>query len=573
MKLTLYPNKAIEMKIKRDTIIVIIMLAIVTGVAHFLHFNSLGLYEDDYSLVTTTMEKTWPDFLELIKKTIFTFFQGRVVGFLILYTVSFIGGHFVGLKLIYIIAYLFVLTNNILFYFFARSIWNQPTFAVFSTLAFTLFPADTTRAYLTHIHVSPAFTFLLLAFLCYFTEKKILSYIFAAACLMCYETVFPLFITAPLFKNKWTKEVIVKFFKHLLVIGLILGCTVIIRKMVGESRVTDLDIASTISTSISQTIVGPYISLWMFIFRPLETLPLVEGKLALAVGVFLIGLTWIFFTLRLGQTQENRSYATFRKLSILGMTVLLLAYPLTLTRLAVSIKGRDSRVHTAAAVGAAIVVGLVLYLIVDILRNIKLKNVGITVIAAFFSMLIAFGLTVQYDNLISWKYQQAFWYDVVQQAPDLNEGTVILVEAPHLSWGKQLNPFDWSLPSVLTQLFNFPPEWNWYSRPQLYKLNPQWQDTIGADGKLQLNNDSGLVFFYYTWEPSRLLETEKAILLREKDGKLVRQTEPLIVGDRTVQFKPLSAPTIQEFPRGILYNYLIKPSRDTSINYLKSLYN
>jgi len=558
-----------KLKIKNESIIVILMLAIVTWIAHFQHFNELGLYEDDYNVIMSTMEMQFPEFSALIKKTVLTFFQGRVVGFLILYSTAFISGHFIGLKLMYLFVYAFALTNNILFYFFAKRIWDQRSFVVFSTLAFTLFPADTTRAYLTHIHVLPAFTFLLIAFLCYFADKKILSYIFAAASLLCYETIFPLFITAPLFNNQWRKELLGKFLKHIAVIVGIFSGAAIIRKFVGESRVSDLDILGTISFSINQMITGPRISLWMFIYRPMETIKLLEGKLLIVILVIFIALTWVFFKLKLGQTQNNRSWSLFRKLSILGMTLLLLAYPLTLTRFATSIKGRDSRVHTAAALGAAIVVGLICYLIVDILRNNRLKNVGLTILALFFALLIAFGLTVQYDNLISWKQQQAFWSDVIKEAPDLNEGTVILVDAPDLAWGKQLNPFDWSLPSILTQLYNFPPEWNWHKRPELYKLKPRtWKETIGPDGKLKLNNDSGLVFFYYTWEPTRSLDTNQVILLQQKDGRIVRQTDPITIGNRQFQFKPRTEPTVQSFSKGLLYDYLIQSSQDSSSKYI-----
>ncbi len=552
--------------LKNQSLIVIFLLTIITWIAHFWHFETLGLYADDYNYIVEPMRITFPEFSNLIKTTFSTFSQGRVIGFSLLYLSAFLAGHLGGLKLLYIIAYMFALINNLLFYIFLKCIWNQPFFVLFGTLAFTLFPADTTRAFLTHIHILPAYTFLLLAFLCYFCRREGLSYIFITASLMCYETIFLLFITAPFLKTQWGKNSIEKLIKHALILVFIFIAALIIRKITGESRVNELDILTTLSISIRQTFIGPFISLAMFFYAPFQTLKNLKGELLVFVTLILLVLIW--FLSKLNRCTENESFLLIKKLSLEGTILLFLAYPLTLTVPATEISGRGSRVHTAAALGASILVGLACYLLVNLANNYQLKNLALAILAGLFALLVGFGLTVQYDNQISWQYQQAFWTDVIRLAPDLTDEAVILVDAPNLPWGKQLSPFDWSMPSILPQIYNFPVSWKF--APKLYKLSAKWQDKIGADGKLKLDNEHGLLYFYYPWESKRSLKTNGAILLQEKEGKLIRRNEPIIVGNKEFQFKQISASTVQSLSQGVLYPYLIKPSRDTSINYFQS---
>jgi hypothetical protein len=218
-------------------------------------------------------------------------------------------------------------------------------------------------------------------------------------------------------------------------------------------------------------------------------------------------------------------------------------------------------------VGASILGGILGYLIVYLANSYRQKNLAALLLATYFSLLIGFGIIVQQQNKLSWKYQQAFWADVIQLAPDLNDGQVILVDAPSLPWGSQLYPFAWSMPSVVGQLYQFP--WQWKNVPKLYKLNPDWQQKIAANGEMALNNENGLLSYYYPWESARQVKTSEIILLQEKDGKLVRTTTPIVVGTKKLSFKPLANSTLDSFEKGYLYDYLITPKNQKSVNYFQ----
>lgn len=559
--MTLLNNKSLK-------ITTFLTIALITWIAHFWYFNHLGLYEDDYAFIGNILTMDFSRFVDSVKNMNLAFFQGRVVGFNILFFSAYFAGKLGGLPLIYISAYLLALTNNILFYLFLQRLWNQPIFVLTGTLAFTLFPADNTRAFLTHIHILPAITFLLLAFLSYLNDKKIWSYLLITASFLSYETCFLLFITAPFLTKKPQSEIFKELIKHLFILGTIFLVVLILRKLTGDGRVGDLDIATAISTPIRQIITGPFVCLGTFVYRPWQTLHNLRGELLIFVPLSLLMLLWLFLqNSRFSGLDSGENWPIIKQLSLLGISLLFLAYPLTFTVPATLISGRDSRVHAAAVVGASILGGILGYLIVYLANSYRQKNLAALLLATYFSLLIGFGIIVQQQNKLSWKYQQAFWADVIQLAPDLSDGQVILVDAPSLPWGSQLYPFAWSMPSVVGQLYQFP--WQWKNVPKLYKLNPDWQLKIAANGEIALNNDNGLLFFYYPWEPARQVKTSEIILLQEKDGKLVRTTTPIVAGAKKFSFKPLTNSTIDSFDKGYLYDYLIAPNNKKSVNYFQ----
>jgi len=131
--MTLLNNKSLK-------ITTFLTIALITWIAHFWYFNHLGLYEDDYAFIGNILTMDFSRFVDSVKNMNLAFFQGRVVGFNILFFSAYFAGKLGGLPLIYISAYLLALTNNILFYLFLQRLWNQPIFVLTGTLAFTLFP-------------------------------------------------------------------------------------------------------------------------------------------------------------------------------------------------------------------------------------------------------------------------------------------------------------------------------------------------------------------------------------------------------------------------------------------------
>lgn len=214
--------KFIRLK-NQDSVKIFFLLALTTWTAHFWHSASFGLYADDYKFIAQPMGMTVAELWELILKTNLTFEQGRPVGFTIAYLLAFIGSKIAGLNAVYFILYVIVTINAFLFYTLLKRLFNQPFFTVTGVLAYCLFPADTTQAFLTHLVIQPSLGFLFLASHSYLSGNRNLSYLLILGSLLSYETVFPLFLAVPLMKKKWDSKRIRELCTHALVLaGMIL---------------------------------------------------------------------------------------------------------------------------------------------------------------------------------------------------------------------------------------------------------------------------------------------------------------------------------------------------------------
>ncbi|HEY9701017.1 MAG TPA: hypothetical protein V6C58_01130, partial [Allocoleopsis sp.] len=482
----------------------ILFFAIITFIAHFWHFPNLGLYEDDYFLISQPMTMNLKDFADFMSWHILNFnvTEGRPLLYLIEFSLGWIG-HLIGdFQPLYLINYLVIFTDAILCYFFLKSLWNQPIFVFSGTLAFILYPADTNHAYLTNVCIYTAIALLLSAFLTYIYNLKLLSYLLIFASLFCYETVFPLFIIAPLLKNTWDKNIFKSLGKHTIILVLMLLTVFVARKLTGEARISNLDTLTLILTPLKQMAIGPVVSMSMFIYRPWQTLLHLNSELIIFIIVAFIGIFFGLYQLTINpeladqQINNNDNYPIIKKLACLGLTLLILSYPLFFTRSAMAINGRDSRVHTTAVIGASLLIGLIVYLLVNFTKNYRFtQQLTQGSLAIFFALLLGFGLTVQQANELTWKYQQSFWTDIIKLCPDLQPETIILVDAP-LKIGEHLHSFiQWGTPLTLRQIYHFPdswaqlekmpvmndkPRWFYWRKytfyPKVYRLNANWTD-------------------------------------------------------------------------------------------------
>ncbi len=567
-------------------IIIFLAIAVVTFIAHFWHLRSFGLYEDDYIFIAPFLDITGQELWEKVWWTNLHFQQGHPLGFSFAYILSFIGAKIGGLQAIYYIAYLVVFGNAFIFYLLTKQIYNQPIFGVTAAFAYALYPADTTQAFLTHsLYLQVSLTLFLIASITYFKQKYIWSYLLIFLSLLTYESPFLIFLAVPLFRIQWNSRLLIKIFRHSLILAIMIIITVIIRKIVGEDRVTNLDFLTMIQTPFMQMAKGPFISMAMFFYRPFETLIVAkENKdLMMAIITCFLGLTWLFLTkLKFAYTDLPSDYAhgfsnldeqinipdqlrPLPRIAITSLGMLILSYPLTFTVPATEISGRASRVHLGAIFGSTLLFACLCTVFFYYARKYRLKNLFSILLAFYFSLLVGFGLTVQKDNQLAWQYQKAFWRDVVFNLfPDMTDGTVIMIEPNVLPWGKQLHPFNMLMWVVIQNIFKFPSSWKY--PPQLIKLeDPNYQQKIlTAKQFFQLNKE---ILGAGYWD-NRIVSSPNIIFLEKKDDQLVRRSEPLIINGQEFPLKKKSSSTLANYPRRPLYNLLIESPLDRNINYL-----
>jgi hypothetical protein len=560
------------------------ILAIAIAIAHFWHVADFGLYADDYARVGKVMSMTAEEIARKLLSLVFLESgQGRPLHDSLIFLLALLGDKLGGLVAIYSISYSIVLVNSLLFYKLLKLLFDQEVFALTGALAFALFPADTTKTWLTSsFGLQPSLTFLLLAFYCYLTQRKKISYLIIFGSLIAYETVFPVFLAAPLLSQQRDRKWLHQLARHALIMGILLIGVVALRKLAGDNRVSELEFVPLVRHILFNSLVGPLTSIAMFFYRPLQTLLSLKGELLLFVPLCFAGLAWMLSKTK-SEQWDNPNYITTAfdskvltvkvsaflkspiKLAWASAIALVLAYPFTLTLSALDIDGEQSRVHLAAVIGGSLLCACICSAIVSIAKTYQYKNVAIAIVSTFFALLIGFGLLVQQDYRTSWQYQQAFWQDLVRLCPDLNDQTEILVEPTKLKTLKYRTAVDWSTALVLEQIYNFPQYWS--SPPTVHLLRTDWRKHIVANNNNFKLNESTIASSkaHYRY---RRVNSSQIIFLETNSGKLTRRTQPLIVGGRAFSLKEKVSKRLPSLDKGHLYDPLIGEADNNSIEYL-----
>ncbi|MFH0985334.1 MAG: hypothetical protein V1882_07335 [Candidatus Omnitrophota bacterium] len=535
------------------------------------------MYEDDLYKITPALGISGFDLWKLI---LGSGWEGRPLQDSLIYLISFFGIRLGGLHLVYVLGYLIVTANAFLFFTFLKRLSNENIFALTGALAFCLFPADTTHAFLTHsLGLQPSLAFLLGAFLCYLSGEKMASYGVILGSLFCYETMIPVFLVAPLLTKNWDPKKVRELGRHAFILGSMLVCAFVIRRFfAGEGRCVQLSFLEGLLLSTEHMLKGPVVCLLMFLYRSTEIIFTFHANMIMPVSLCFAGFAWLLF-------QQNREPAgagnkkgaissperclSLGRLAWIGVAMLVLAYPITFTTNVTDIaSGRESRVHAAAVVGASILCACFCSRFFLIANAYRRKGIAALSLAVFFASLVGFGLTVQKDYATSWQYQRAFWTDVIALCPDMTEGTIILVESHPLKNPQQIRAhFVCVYPSLLESIYQFPN--NWENVPRVYALKLRWQEKVvsGEDSFLL----SKMVLFWQPFPGQRsdgMIHSTSAILLGSRNGRLTRRTEPLIINGHEFRLKEKPVMTSPPFPKGPLYRYLIKDLGEKPVDYL-----
>ncbi len=549
--------------------VVVLLLAATVWASRYWHCAEFGLYEDDFARVLDAMESTGSGLLHGIWTMISHFEgQGRPLHPSFIYLFSFLGNKLAGLDGIYWVAYLIVALNAVLVYTLLKRVFRRQLFAFTGALAYCVFPADTTQAYLTlAFGGQPSITFFLLASHAYLSRRRILSYPLILGSLVCYETVFPVFLAVPLLEKKWDRRLARRMIRHGAVMAVMIGAAALARKMTGEGFVAALHWHTVLTRPFRQMLVGPVTSLWMFFYRPAqmfrENLDQYWEVLCLALLAFAAVLYLLRLPVRLRESAPpnrpgkpkalRRAAATNRRLArlaIAGLAMLALAYPLTFTVPAGIIDGRDTRVHMAAALGASLLWACLSTAVICYTRFSRAKHPARWVLAALLAGLLGFGWTVQRDYRVSWRYQQSFFSDLLRLCPDLQDGTVILVEESGLRNTRQISSWGWCLPYLLRYAFRFPGDWE--TPPLVYALQGNWTGVVKITGNLlEAVNLKG-------WFLEKI-PNPKFILLEADHGRLVRHPNPLVIDGKPYPLQEPAVPTLSRFEHRVLYDYILPP--------------
>ena len=553
--------------------------------AHFWMSGSFGLYEDDFTYIPSSIAASAPGLLRGVGGHLMGLegharpLQGAMIMLL-----SSAGWHAGGLDGIYKIAFLMLSVNAILFYVLLRRLGGS-LFAVLGGIAFVLYPADTTHAYLTHaLGLQPSLSFLLLALHAFLSRRKVLAYALVIATLLTYETTFTVFLVAPLLLVPWDRKMVRSLGQHLLVMAAILGSDYVLRMIVGESRVTGLSLRETFWIPMRQMAVGPLVGFGAYFYKAGKLLLHLDLSLGLAAAGGALGIALLLWGLDSRQTYEDLTFRisalpdAFRrmpqakllhtrgvmpaskalvarslKLAGIGLLMLILAYPLTLTTNPIALVGRGTRVHFAGVVGAGVLWASLGELLLGVTRTYRLVGPARLVLAILFGLSLSYDLTVQLDYVRAWDLERTFWKDVVSMAPDIEDGTIVLVGGTALSEPLQIGANTWAVPRILPEMYQFPV--SWATAPRVFRLVSDWKSAIVAPkGAFQLDSN---VVILPAGLPVEAAPSNAILLLLDPDGAVSRLPSTDIAG-QTYALKKVGDPTLIWLPTTPLYHLLIE---------------
>ena len=574
-----------------EQLIPYILFAAIIWIGQYWHSRSFGLYEDDYYRIPAAMEVTSGYHWKNIAATVFHFGgQGRPLHSLFVYGLSFLAVRLGGLEGAYVTGYLIVVANAFLFYLLLKRLSDQDDFALLGGLAFCVFPADTTRAFLTHsLGIQPSLTVLLIAFHLYLSGKVKSSYILVFCSLFIYETVFPVFLAAPLLQNNGSLRITAKLRRHALVLALMVGVVFVLRRAAGEERVAGVGLREA-ALLLVNPVIGPVTAMAMFVYRPIETMVNVNRGFALMCVVFIavggvltrfvigrrVHLREALFGQALRAELRWQTSTGASRLLPVAVLMLILAYPFTLTTIGCAVSGRGTRAHMAAVIGASMLFGCISAAIIRAAAVRGKQYLAICAVSAWIALLVGFGLRVQRDYTLSWEFQRVFWADVIRLCPDLTDGTVVFVEPTGLPDNRQFLWLRKELQGVpdtrqikffeashltLQEIYKFPSVWK--NPPMVYRLPLDWRNRILSAGDV-LTIDGEVA--REGRQSNATVDSSNAILLETENNKVSRRREPIVLSGHQVSLKAQTHSTQEVLKKGPLYDYLVRDTDKQSSN-------
>jgi hypothetical protein len=546
-----------------------VFLLALLWVIRYWHSAHFGLYEDDLTIIPGAIQMSFSEMIRFVFAYIVSFSgQARPLHHSFVYLFSWLGWHIGGLWGPYWIGYLLTAINICLFYFLLKRAYN-PTIALVGGLAYVLYSADTTQAYLTmSLGFQPSMTFLLCACHAYCSNKRIPAYLLAFLIFFSYETPALVFLAAPLLKKDWNTRLLKEFLVHgAIMAGMIVLVYFLRVRVVGTVGVLNLTPGQMIVPVLDHILQGPIVSLGTYLYRPIQMLASFNLETAAVVALAFAAFLWIFSrlptTLNLkihdlwqaaghpGQgSAETDELKQLGRLAGTGLVMLAMAYPLTFTVRAYALSGRDTRVHTAGVMGAAILVASVFFLLIALANGHRVWHwIGNGIMALALALLVGYGFIIQRDYVMAWQYQRQFWTELLPLVQDAQSTTYILVTSEGLKDTAQIDANTWALSNVLGQLYEFPSP----GVPRVFRLRAGWQDHLEKSAAIYLSG----VTSYVAPDFFEKADFPNIILIDTSSGKMVRRTAPLTVEGQSFSIMQPGASGLSSYPRSLLYRLMI----------------
>lgn len=459
------------------SLLIIILVAILT-----FRFNALpALFSDDWVQVLYGPMTREPSLIDLVDSRPMRmapfFLQYQILG---LNVPGFYWVLFFNHLLIAVMLFVFLTTFELL---------RRNHAALIVTLLFLVYPTDYSRMWLNHIHYSSAlllFAFVAILAVRFAASGKWILLVIALAALftslLIYEGHMGLVILLSLFLVATGRKLPLTKRAALLSMIVVSGAVGIWRVLgqewfgVESYGLDQLVVESDII--LSRLLLGFKVTLvWGWSTTLAYIQPALQGNnigSLLLLVVPIAGLWLLLYVSRYALSSRNsRRWTTegledlsrYALLALFGLVVIAAGYFPVVTVYQPNLSDISSRFNQFAALGGAVVIASILIFGGVLVGPSPRTRYGFLFTAA--GLLVVHGMVTQYlvsqEQTVSWREQKAIWQDIFHVAPDIKDGTAILLILPgfedrvgYQSFERLPFAGEWDVESGLRLLYNRP---------------------------------------------------------------------------------------------------------------------
>jgi hypothetical protein len=447
-----------------------LLVALTVLAAHFTRVGQFGLYEDDYWSISTQLGAPVEGLWAIARQQFTAWPQGRPLNHLLPPMLGALGSAAGGLTGVYVLAAAWLTLNGLLAYLVARRLVS-PQAAIVAAMAYLLFPADSTKPFLTHAaHVQGSMTFLLLGWWLWLAAgwRRALAYPVAGLCLLAYESTFLPFLVVPLFVPVRRSRLLGTWATHLGAVTLLVASIAGVRVAMGEERA--LSAASHLGTTLQRMTtslwIGPATSVASFGRGAALGLRSFDPLSLAAAATFVLALLLVLRRAGnplAGETDVPPAPAMvpdkIRSWQLVGAALVAwsLSYALTIVNYPPNqLMGRLTSTHVAAGWPAALAIAGLF----DLLRGPTPWRtrlvVGIT--AIWLATLVGYHHLLQRGYVSAWQEERRFWRELTLRAPDVGPGWAVVVAGPPRDLNRVILSNSWSDHLIHRQIYSTAPD-------------------------------------------------------------------------------------------------------------------
>ncbi|WP_155306409.1 hypothetical protein [Desulfosarcina widdelii] len=541
-------------------------------------FKDFGLYIDDYYRITKILISIREGVVEILTTIFSSPVNVRPLHGAFIYALSYAGFSFGGLGGIYIIGFVILSINAILCFVLINTLAKNELTSLIGSLAFVLYPASTTKIWITAaLGIQPAITLVLLAFVFYLKEMQWLSYLFVVISLFCYETVYWVFFAAPLFFYPWNRSIQNKVLKHGIIMACIFAAFFIFKIVGSDPRLQDSSVSNLLLKSIEHLVEGPFYNLRGQLFFLVKTATIINTSDIIFLIIVSMAITLVISIVGSRKENDNRDLHLIRngtlvasgnplfkgnmgnyKLTLIGMVMLILAYPLTLNGSVQTVYGMESRFHLSASIGTAFIYAGVCARILSFFDNLKKGTIGRFLLSIMASLLLLNGIQIQKDYRDAYCVQRRFWQDFLNSYHNFREDTLIFFETQAVKRFRSIPTFDWSSAYILENIYTFPE--NWERKPRVYVVNkPGLSKILNTMDEITLSDLDKMQFInvVISSDFGRIIDKKNSFIVYYDSvppNRLISRTTNDF-GNRTDK---INSGDLNHYSKGVLYKLLLK---------------